>query len=157
MDRRPGACGFSMLELVMVLTISLVLLGIAAPRLVETNRRLSVLNARSKVIAEIALTRAAATRYSRVSTLVVDAAGDRLSILVDTSALGDKPPATLQPIALWDDLTVDLSATQPLICFDPRGLAVQSGACTGAPVVLYLQSGPERDSVVVSATGRVAS
>lgn len=151
------ARGFSMLELIVVLTIALVLLGIATPRLLETNRHLAVQNARSKVIAQVALTRAAATRYSRVSTLVLDAAGDRLSILVDTSALGDQPAATLQPVDLWGDLRVDLSATQPLVCFDPRGIAVQSGACTGSAVVVYLQSGPERDSVVVSATGRVAS
>ena len=147
--------GFTMIEMLLVLTIVLILLGVATPRLLETNRRLAVDSARSKVTAQIALTRAAATRYGRTSTLVLDAAGDRLSILVDTSALGDVPAATLQPVSLWDDLQVDLSATQPLICFDPRGLAVQSGACTGGQVVIRLQSGAERDSVVVSAVGRV--
>jgi prepilin-type N-terminal cleavage/methylation domain-containing protein len=152
---RPGTHGFSMIELVVVLTVALVLLGVATPRLLDTNRRLAVGSARSKVTAQVALTRAAATRFGRTSKLVLDAAGDRLSILVDTSALGDKPAATLQLVSLWDDLRVDLSATQPLICFDPRGLAVQSGACAGQPVVVYLRSGPELDSVVVSVTGRV--
>ena len=118
---------------------------------------MAVDNARSKVTAQIALTRAAATRYGRTSTLVLDAAGDRLSILVDTSAIGGAAAATLQPVALWDDLQVDLSATQPLICFDPRGLTVQSGSCAGQQVVIYLRSGPVQDSVVVSATGRVSS
>ena len=151
------ARGFSMVELIVALTIALILLGIAAPRLLDTNRRVALQNARSKVTAQVALTRAAATRYSRVSTLVLDAAGDRLSILVDTSALGDQPAATLQPVDLWSDFQVDLSATQPLVCFDPRGIAVQSGACAGVAITIYLQSGSARDSVVVSATGRVAS
>jgi type IV fimbrial biogenesis protein FimT len=147
--------GFSMIELVVVLTIALVLLGVATPRLLETNRRLAVDSGRSKVTAGVALARAAATRFGRTSTLVLDAAGDRLSIVVDTSALGDKPAATLHRVELWNELRVDLTATQPLICFDPRGLAVQSGACAGQAVVVHLRSGPERDSVLVSATGRV--
>jgi prepilin-type N-terminal cleavage/methylation domain-containing protein len=148
--------GFSMIELVVVLTIVLILLGITTPRLLETNRRVAVDNARSKVTAQVALTRGAATRFGRTSTMVLDAAGDRLSILIDTSALGGQPLATLYQVDLWDDLKVDLSATQPLLCFDPRGLAIASGSCTGQQTVIYLQSGPVRDSVVVSTVGRVA-
>jgi Tfp pilus assembly protein FimT len=144
-----------MVELVLVLTIALILLGIAAPRLLETNSHVAVGNARSKVTAQVALTRAAATRYSRVSRLVLDAAGDRMWILVDTSALGDRPPAALQVVDLWNDLAVDMSANQPLVCFDPRGLTVGSGACSASAVVIRLRRGPARDSVVVSATGRV--
>ena len=153
---RVGARGFSMIEMIVVVTIALILLGIAAPRLLESNRRIALASARSRVTAHVALTRAAATRYGRTSTLVVDAAGDRLSILVDTSTLGDEPAITLQqPLSLWDELRVDLSATQPLLCFDARGIAVQSGACTGQPLTVFLQSGPERDSVVISAVGRL--
>jgi Tfp pilus assembly protein FimT len=142
------------IEVVLVLAIAMILLGIAAPRLVDTNATMAVDNARTTVTAQVALTRASATRFGRLSTLVLDAAGDRLSILVDTSALGGAP-VTLQRVDLWEDLAVDLGATQPLICFDPRGLAVQAGACTGQPVVIRLQRGAVRDSVVVSATGRV--
>ena len=144
-----------MVELVLVLVIAMILLGIAAPRLLQTNSHVAVDTARSKVTAQIAMTRAAATRFGRLSTLVLDVAGDRLSILVDTTALGGGVPATLQQVDLWDDLAVDLGATQPLLCFDPRGLAVQAGACSGQPVVIRLQRGPARDSVLVSATGRV--
>jgi type II secretory pathway pseudopilin PulG len=147
--------GFTMIELVLVLVIAMILLGVAAPRLMETSSLVAVDNARSKVTAQVAMTRAAATRFGRLSTLVLDVAGDRLSILVDTSALGGGSPATLQQVDLWGDLSVDLGASQPLICFDPRGLAVQAGACTGQPVVIRLQRGSVLDSVLVSATGRV--
>jgi type II secretory pathway pseudopilin PulG len=147
--------GFTMIELVLVLVIAMILLGIAAPRLLETSSLVAVDNARSKVTAQVAMTRAAATRFGRLSTLVLDVAGDRLSILVDTSALGGASPATLQQVDLWGDLSVDLGASQPLICFDPRGLAVQAGACTGQPVVIRLRRGSVLDSVLVSATGRV--
>jgi len=144
-----------MIELVLVLTISLVLLGIAVPRFLETSSDMAVANARARVTAQVAMSRAAATRFGRISTLVLDAAGDRMSILVDTSALGGPPPATFHPVNLWDDLGVDLGASQPLICFDPRGLRVATGACLGQPVVIRLTRGPVTDSVVVSATGRV--
>lgn len=144
-----------MIELTLVLVIAMILMGIAAPRLMETNGRMAVDNARSKVTAQIAMTRAAATRFGRTSTLVLDVAGDRLSILVDTSALGGAPPATLQQVDLWEDLAVNLGASHPLICFDPRGLAVQSGACTGQAVVIRLQRGTVQDSVTVSAVGRI--
>jgi prepilin-type N-terminal cleavage/methylation domain-containing protein len=155
MTARASARGFTMIELLIVLTIALLLLGIATPRLLETNRRVALDGARSKVTAQVALGRAYATRFGRVSSLVLDPAGDRLSILVDTSVLGDKPAVTFQRVSLWDDLHVDLTASQPLICFDPRGLTVQTGACAGTQVVVRLQSGTERDSVIVSATGRV--
>ena len=69
--------------------------------------------------------------------------------------MGGASPATLQQVDLWGDLSVDLGASQPLICFDPRGLAVQAGACTGQPVVIRLRRGSVLDSVLVSATGRV--
>lgn len=145
-----------MIELTLVLVIAMILLGIATPRLLETNGLVAVDNARSKVTAQVALTRAMATRFGRVSTLVLDAAGDRLSILVDTSTLGGAPPAALHEVDLWDDLAVDLGSTHPLICFDPRGMAVQTGACAGAEVVIRLERGPARDSVVVSAVGRIS-
>lgn len=144
-----------MIELVLVLAIAFILLGIAAPRLMETSSAVAVTEARSKVTAEIAMARATATRFGRISTLVVDAAGDRLSILVDTSALGAGLMATLQLVDLWSDLGVNLQATQPLICFDPRGLAATVGACTGQAMVIRVQRGLVRDSVIVSAIGRV--
>jgi len=121
----------------------------------ETSGRVALDSARSKVTVAVSAARAAATRFGRVSTLVVDVAGDRLRVEVDTSALGGGVPILLREVDLWSGLGVNLRASDPLICFDPRGISVASGACTGQAVVIRLERGGVRDSVMVSATGRV--
>lgn len=149
------AMGFTLIELVFVVTIATVLLGIAAPRLAVVSGRVALGDARSRVTSSLAAARAAAVRFGRVSYLVLDAAGDRVLVQVDTSALGGAPPASLGEMDLWEDLSVNLGASEPLLCFDPRGLAVAVPPCTGRGVVVRLQRGELADSVVVSAVGRV--
>lgn len=139
-----------------MVAIASVLLGIAAPRLAHVSSRVAVGDARARVTSAVASARAAAVRFGRVSYLVLDAAGDRILVQVDTSSLGGAPPAPLGEVDLWDELSVNMGATQPLLCFDPRGLATAVPPCTGQGVVVRLQRGPFSDSVVVSAVGRVA-
>jgi type IV fimbrial biogenesis protein FimT len=153
---RRAEPGFTILELVFVVAIATVLLGIAAPRLLNVSARVAVGDARSKVTSAVATARGAAVRFGRTSYLVLDAAGDRLLVQVDTSALGGALPASLGEVDLWDDLAVNLTATQPMLCFDPRGLAVAASPCTGQGVVVRLSRAGVSDSVVVSAVGRVS-
>lgn len=138
-----------------MVAIAAILLGIAAPRLAHVSGRVAVGDARSRVTASVAAARAAAVRFGRVGYLVLDAAGDRLLVQVDTSSLGEAPLASLGEVDLWDELAVNLSSTQPLLCFDPRGLTVAASPCTGSGAVVRLQRGEFTDSVVVSAAGRV--
>lgn len=138
-----------------MVAIATVLLGIAAPRLAHVSSRVAVGDARARVTSSVASARAAAVRFGRVSYLVLDAAGDRLLVQVDTSSLGGALPALLGEVDLWDELSVNMGATQPLLCFDPRGLATAAPPCTGQGVVVRLQRGAFSDSVVVSAVGRV--
>jgi len=145
-----------MLELLLTLTIATILLGIAVPRLMESNDRMALQSARSRATVAVSAARAAATRFGRVSMLVLDVAGDRLRVEVDTSSLGGQPPVLLREVDLWTDLGVNLRASDPVICFDPRGIAVASWPCTGQPVVIRLDINGTRDSVLVSSTGRVA-
>lgn len=154
MGQRAG--GFTLLEIVFVVAISTVLLGIAAPRLLHVSSRVAIGDARARVSSAVASARGAAVRFGRTSYLVLDAAGDRLLVQVDTSALGGALPVSLGEVDLWDDLAVNLGATQPMLCFDPRGLAVAVPPCTGQGVVVRLSRGGFADSVVVSAVGRVA-
>ncbi len=142
--------------MIFVVAIAAILLGIAAPRVLYVSARVAVSDARSRVTSSVAAARAAAVRFGRVGYLVFDAAGDRLVVQVDTSVLGGAPLASVGEVDVWEDLAVNLVATQPLLCFDPRGLAVAVAPCTGQGVVVRLQRGEFTDSVVVSAVGRVA-
>lgn len=147
--------GFTLLELTFVVAIAAILLGIAAPRMLHVSARVAVGDARSRVTSSVSAARAAAVRFGRTGYLALDAAADRLVVEVDTSVLGGAPAVSLGEVDLWDDLGVNLGATQPLLCFDPRGLAVAAAPCTGQGVVVRLERGGFTDSVVVSATGRV--
>lgn len=144
-----------MLEMVFVLAIALALLGVAAPRLLLTSHRVALTNARYEVTAATAQARAAAVRHGRISYLTVDVALDRLRILVDTSAEGGGPAVEVGTTDLWQELGVNLRASHPVVCFDPRGLSVPSMVCPGAPVTVWIERGGRQDSVVVSTTGMV--
>jgi type II secretory pathway pseudopilin PulG len=146
-----------MLELIFVLLIGAILLGIATPRLIQTSSRVAVTSAKAQVTSAVALARATAVRYGRLSYLILDVASDRLDVQIDTTILGGQPPVSLYSSDLWGDLGVNLRATDPMICFDPRGLPVSTGACTGSAVVVRLERDPVRDSVLVSSVGRVTS
>ena len=154
--RDQGRRGFSMIELIMVLAIAAVLLGIAVPSLLGTSSRVALTDARSQVSSFVSLARAAASRYGRTGYLVLDVVTDRMEVQIDTSGSGGQPPVTLHGVNLWDELGVDLGASYPLLCFDPRGLSIPSGTCTGTRVVVRLERGSDRDSVVVSSTGRIS-
>lgn len=155
-SRRGGPGGFTFVELVVVLGIAAVLLGIAAPRLSSLSGRVAVRDARSRVTAAVSSARAAAVRHGRTSTLVFDAAGDRLLVRVDTAVMGGGPPIALFEQDLWEELGVNLMASHPALCFDPRGLAVASAGCADQAVVVRLARGATTDSLTVSAVGRVS-
>lgn len=151
----PRRRGFSLVELVLVLAIALVLLGIAAPRLLGTSDRVALTNAVSLVSAEAAAARTAAMRYGRTSFLALDVVLDRVSVQVDTTLDGVAPPVTLASTDLRRALGVDLRASAPVICFDPRGMARPTMVCPGAAVVVRLARGGRVDSLSVSTTGVV--
>ena len=145
-----------MIEMIMVLAIAAILLTVAVPSLLGTSSRVALTDARSQVSSFVSLARAAASRYGRTSYLVLDVVADRMEVRIDTSYAGDQSPVALHGVNLWDELGVNLRASYPLLCFDPRGLSIPSGTCTGTRVVVRLERGPNRDSVVVSSTGRVS-
>lgn len=161
-DLTPRACagrtrqGFTIFELLVVLAISATLLGIVAPSLMESSTSVALINARSRISSAVSVARATATRHGRVAYLVLDVAMDRVRVDVDTSFVGGQPPITVHSLDLWGELAVDLRATEPLLCFDSRGLSVTTGACPGTGVVVYVQRGAVMDSVVVSSTGRIS-
>lgn len=144
-----------MIELVFVLLIASILLGVATPRLLETSSRVAVTDARAKVTSAVALARATAVRYGRIGYLILDVPADRLDVQIDTSVAGGQTPVSLFEADLWNDLGVNLRATDPMICFDPRGLPVATGACTGSAVVVRLDRSGVTDSVRVSSVGQV--
>lgn len=149
------AAGFSLIEILVVLTLATVLLGIAVPPLVSTRDGVALSNGRARVSSAVSVARAASSRYGRTSYLVLDVAADEIRVEADTTADGGEPPVILHRLDLWRDLRLNLRATEPLLCLDPRGLAVASGPCPGTPVVVYLERDARVDSVMVSTTGRV--
>lgn len=151
-----GAPGFTLIEMLLVLTLATVLLGIAMPAVVSTRDSVALNNGRAGVSSTVSVARAASSRYGRTSYLVLDAAADEIRVEADTTADGGQPPVTLHRLDVWSELRLNLRASEPLLCLDPRGLVVAAGPCPGTGVVIYLDRGVHTDSVVVSSTGRVA-
>lgn len=150
-----AARGFTLIEMLLVLTLATILLGIAIPALISTKDSVAVNNGRARVSSAVSVARAASSRYGRTSYLVFDVAADEIRVAADTTADGRQPPVTLHRLDLWGELRLNLRASEPLLCLDPRGLAVVSGPCPGTGAVVYLDRNAYTDSVVVSSTGRV--
>jgi len=148
--------GFTVIEILLVLSIAAILLGIVTPHLLESSTFVALTNARSEISSSVSLARATATRHGRVAYLVLDVAMDRIRVDIDTSFVGGQPPVTVHSLDLWGELAVDLQATEPLLCFDSRGLSVTIGACPGTGAVIYVRRGGVVDSVAVSSTGRIS-
>lgn len=150
------ARGFSLIEMLLVLTLVAILLGIAVPALVTSNSSVALTNARARVSSAVSMARAASDRYGRTAYLVLDAAADEVRVEADTSTDGGQTAVVLHRLDLWSELRINLRATDPLLCLDPRGFTVSVPPCPGTGVVAYLDRDASTDSVVVSANGRVA-
>lgn len=110
--------GFSMLELVVALTVGAVLTGVAVRSVGEAQGRVAVRGARSTFQSLHARTRVHAIELGRTVTLNVDPVGD--SVWIST------PAETIETVYFDDEFNVDivLRTTSTLrVCMTARGFA----------------------------------
>ena len=155
-DRQGNAArrsGFSIIELVLVLTIIGVLLSVGTPRLVDAYTHRAVRSAADEFTSAYALARATAQRYGRDAQLHVDTASGRFFVDVDTSGTGQRGK-----VGRARDVSttgVRITRGDTLLCFDARGLVSSTGLChSGAATFVFrrMKTGTAADSATLQMT-----
>jgi Tfp pilus assembly protein FimT len=134
--------GYSLMQMLVVLTIIALLCGISIPRLSSARDASAVRGAATQVVTALALARSAAVlRASRVA-VVIDPAAATLRVLADAE--------TLHVRALRPEFGVTLEATRDSVAYGPTGRGY--GAANSS---IILRRGSAADTVFVSRLGRV--
>ncbi len=146
--------GFTLLELMIVLTIFGVLVAVMTPTLFDMLRAERTRSAVSQFVGAHSLARATAIRYGRVAELHIDVANARFWVEVDTSLAGGVMD-TVRTVRNVGEGGVVMTSNRSLLCFDGRGLATMVGACeAGSALVVFLVAGLA-DTVTASVLGKI--
>jgi prepilin-type N-terminal cleavage/methylation domain-containing protein len=145
--------GFSMIELLVVVTIIGLLTVIAAPSFTDAMHKRETTAASDQFVMAHGLARSTALRYGRVSQLHIDPNNAKFWIDVDTSGRGERGLVTYVKSVDGGDLT--MQSNRSLLCFDPHGLASTVGACQSGDALLTFASADKVDTVRITTLGKV--
>lgn len=114
---RNSRFGFTILELITVMSIMSILAVIALPKFAETVRNSKVRSARNEVVSYF--NRAHAVAIQRGQRTHVRVAGTRMSVVTVANGVEE----TVLASDLYEGHGVSLSSTQSEFTYDPRGFA----------------------------------
>ena len=152
MDQKTG---FTIMEIVLVLTVGAIIASIAGPKLAVALQSRTSASAADQFVLTHSLARSTALRFGRVAQLHIDAPGRRIWVDVDTSANGVGQRATIANIRYLDDIGLLMTSTRTLVCFDARGLASTSGSCQSGDAKVVFSDGSRADTVNTTILGKV--
>lgn len=145
--------GFTLIEMLIVLSVLGVILVIAIPRMADAYRRRAPRVAADRFTIAHSLARSTAVRYGRLAELHVDAGNVKFWVEVDTSGTGVRDTAGL----LHDLGGGTLTMTSPVdtLCFDGRGMATARGSCDGPAATITFSMDGYGDTLTITALGKV--
>ena len=153
-QRHLKRTGFTLMEVVVVVTIIGLLAGLALPKIGENWDRYSVRGAVNQFRSAHQKARTAAIRYGTVAELHINQSTDHFWVEVDTTIAKTGVMDTVGAVVDLSEIAVDLISTRSLVCFDARGLVAAAAGCpsTGALGVGFTR-GNDSDTLVVTTSG----
>ena len=144
--------GFTLIEMLIVLTVLGVMVAVAMPSMVTAFRQRATRGAVDRLAMAHGLARATAVRFGRVAELHIDAANGRFWVEVDTSGTGIR-----DTVGLMNDLAgqVTMSSNRSLLCFDSRGLVTTRGQCDPGNVTVQFSMQGRTDTFQTTVLGKV--
>ena len=137
--------GFTLIEVLMVITIVGILLGVVVPRYGAVSGAMSVHSAKQELGSILAQGRAAAIQTDQ--TVLVVRSGNVVS-LIGVSAAGS---TIISQQDLHSQFGVDVSASRDTVTYDSRGMVTGNSAT----LKFVVNNGTTRDSVCLMALGKV--
>jgi len=146
--------GFTLLEVIIVMTLLALVSAMGAPKLSAALRRRTTQTAADQFVTAHSLARATAVRYGRVAQLHVNPAQTRFWVDVDTSANGIGQRAIVWYTRTLAQPSLVMSSNRSLLCFDARGLPLVLGACESGDVTVIFTIREKADTVTFAALGK---
>ncbi len=153
--RRMNKSGFSLLDILIVVTFVGLLAGITFPRIADVQSRFAVRGAVTAFMGAYSMTRATAIREGGMAELHIDSANDRFWVEVDTTLDGSGVMDTIGVVIDVGDQGLTLSSTQSLLCFEGRGMPSSASGCatTGATISFSYEN--EADTILTTTLGKL--
>ena len=147
--------GFTILDILLVVTFVALLAGITFPRIADVQTRFAVRGSVTAFMSAHSLTRATAIREGGVAELHIDATNDRFWIEVDTTLAGSGVMDTIGAVVDVGGQGVTLSSTQSLLCFDGRGMPSAASGCATTAAAISFQYETVADTISITSLGKI--
>jgi prepilin-type N-terminal cleavage/methylation domain-containing protein len=155
MSRLTGRSGFTLLEIIITMSLLAVITAMGAPRLSAALRRRTTQVAADQFATAHSLARATAVRYGRVAQLHIDAGNRNFWVDVDTSGAGTGQRATIWYSHKIPDTGVVMSSNRALLCFDARGLPWTTAPCEAGNVQVIFTKLDKADTLRTASLGKI--
>ena len=142
MQRRQG---FTLIEVLMVITIVGILLGVVVPRYGAVSGAMSVHSAKQELGSLLAQGRATAIQTDQ--TVLVVRSGNMMSLI----GINGTGSTIISQQDLRSQFGVDVSASRDTVTYDSRGMVTGNSAT----LKFVVSNGSTRDSVCLMALGKV--
>jgi type IV fimbrial biogenesis protein FimT len=155
MALRDDGRGFTLLEVIITLSLLAIIAAIGAPKLSAALRRRVTQTAANQFVTAQSLARATSLRYGRVAQLHIDASTTRFWVDVDTSANGVGQRAIVWYVRDLARPGLVMTSNRSLLCFDARGLPLVLGTCESGDATVVFTATEKADTVRTAALGKV--
>jgi type II secretion system protein H len=140
--------GFTLIEIVMVLTLIGIMLAVAVPYIGSSTNKGNVRGAMDALSTLHAMAKQSAIQRGRQAMLVLNA-GSGSATVVARNAAGTGWD-TLETAEMDDRFGVTLTSTRDTLIFTPRGIGTELSGTT-----IIVTKGDAADTITVSAAGRL--
>jgi prepilin-type N-terminal cleavage/methylation domain-containing protein len=150
-DRR----GFTLLEIIITMSLLAVVAAMGTPRLSGELRRRTTQIAVDQFATAHSLARSTAVRYGRVAQLHIDASTRRFWVDVDTSANATGQRATVWYVRDVSSPGLVMTSNRSLLCFDARGMASTNAPCEAADAQIIFTASDKADTLTTASLGKI--
>jgi prepilin-type N-terminal cleavage/methylation domain-containing protein len=147
--------GFTLLEIIVTMTLLAVIAAMGAPKLSAALRRRTTQTAADEFATAHSLARATAVRYGRVAQLHISPATKSFWIDVDTSGNAMGQRATVWYTHKLSDTAIVINSNRSLLCFDARGLPWTVAPCEAGNAQVIFTALDEADTLQTASLGKI--
>ena len=152
---RMKKSGFTLMEVIIVVSFIGLLAGVSFPRIADVQTRFAVRGAVTAFMSAHSLTRATAIRQGGVAELHIDSASNRFWIEVDTTLAGSGTMDTIGLVVDVGGYGVTLSSTQSLLCFEGRGMPSAASGCATTGATISFSYNNAGDTILTTTLGKI--
>ena len=153
--KRRSRAGFTILDILLVISFVSLLAGITFPRIADVQTRFAVRGAVTAFMSAHSMARATAIRQGGVAELHVDATNDRFWVEVDTTLAGSGVMDTIGAVIDVGNQGLTLSSTQSVLCFEGRGMPSSTTGCATTGATISFSYKNEADTIQTTTLGKI--